>query len=138
MSDGWLWMTAAELGRGIAAGAIDPRALTETFLAAIDAHPDAARIYARTTPDRARAEADAAAARARAGLRRGPLDGVPVAWKDLFDTAGVATEGGSALLAAACPSATPRCSRAPRAPGSSASARPTSPSSPSRCSGSTR
>jgi aspartyl-tRNA(Asn)/glutamyl-tRNA(Gln) amidotransferase subunit A len=40
----------------------------------------------------------AAAGRAKAGLRRGPLDGVPVSWKDLFDTAGVATEAGSALL----------------------------------------
>ena len=98
MSDEWRRMTAADLGRGIAAGAIDPRALADAFLAAIDAHPDAPAIYARTTPERARAEADAAAARARAGLRRGPLDGVPVAWKDLFDTAGVATEGGSALL----------------------------------------
>jgi aspartyl-tRNA(Asn)/glutamyl-tRNA(Gln) amidotransferase subunit A len=40
----------------------------------------------------------AAAARAKAGLRRGLLDGVPVSWKDLFDTAGIATEAGSALL----------------------------------------
>ena len=35
----WLWMTAADLGRGIGAGDIDPIALTETYLAAIDAHP---------------------------------------------------------------------------------------------------
>ena len=98
MSDTWLWMTAAELGRGIAAGAIDPRELTEVYLAAIDSHPEAPGIYARTTPERARAEAAAAAARAEAGLRRGPLDGVPVSWKDLFDTAGIATEAGSALL----------------------------------------
>jgi aspartyl-tRNA(Asn)/glutamyl-tRNA(Gln) amidotransferase subunit A len=40
----------------------------------------------------------AAAARAKAGLRKGVLDGVPVSWKDLFDTAGIATEAGSALL----------------------------------------
>ncbi|PWE33632.1 amidase [Maritimibacter sp. 55A14] len=91
-------MSAADLGRGIGAGAIDPAALTETFLAAIDSHPLAARIYARVTHERARAEAEAAAARAAAGLRRGPLDGVPVSWKDLFDTAGVETEAGSALL----------------------------------------
>ncbi|MEC9312056.1 MAG: amidase family protein, partial [Pseudomonadota bacterium] len=39
-----------------------------------------------------------AAIRARAGTRKSPLDGVPVSWKDLFDTAGVATEAGSALL----------------------------------------
>ena len=72
--------------------------LLEAFLDAIDSHPLAPRIYARTTPDRARAEAMAAAARAKTGLRRGVLDGVPVSWKDLFDTAGTATEAGSALL----------------------------------------
>jgi aspartyl-tRNA(Asn)/glutamyl-tRNA(Gln) amidotransferase subunit A len=98
MSDSWLWMTAAELGRGIEAGSIDPRELTELYLAAIDSHPQGPGIYARTTSERARAEADAAGARARVGLRRGPLDGVPVSWKDLFDTAGIATEAGSALL----------------------------------------
>ena len=98
MSETWLWMTAAELGRGIGGGAIDARELTEVYLAAIDSHPEAPGIYARTTPERARAEAAAAAARAEAGLRRGPLDGVPVSWKDLFDTAGTATEAGSALL----------------------------------------
>ena len=64
-----------------------------------------ARIYARTTPGRARAEADAAAARARADTRRGPLDGVPISWKDLFDTAGIATEAGSRLLAGRVPEA---------------------------------
>jgi aspartyl-tRNA(Asn)/glutamyl-tRNA(Gln) amidotransferase subunit A len=40
----------------------------------------------------------AAAGRAKAGLRKGLLDGVPLSWKDLFDTAGTATEAGSALL----------------------------------------
>ena len=99
MSQSWLAMTAADLGRGMEAGAIDPRALTEAYLDAIDRHAASPAIYARVTPARARAEAEASAARARAGLRRGPLDGVPVSWKDLFDTAGVATEAGSALLA---------------------------------------
>ncbi|MBC7158029.1 MAG: amidase, partial [Rhodobacteraceae bacterium] len=81
--DDWQNMTAADLGRGIAAGRIDPLALTEAFLDAAAAHPLAPRIYARLTPGRARAEAGAAAARARAGRRRGPLDGVPLSWKDL-------------------------------------------------------
>ena len=98
MSETWLWMTAADLGRGIGTGAIDARELTEVYLAAIDSHPEAPGIYARTTPERARAEAAAAAGRAEAGLRRGPLDGVPVSWKDLFDTAGAGTEAGSGLL----------------------------------------
>jgi aspartyl-tRNA(Asn)/glutamyl-tRNA(Gln) amidotransferase subunit A len=98
MSETWLWMTAADLGRGVGGGAIDARELTEVYLTAIDSHPAAPAIYARTTPGRACAEAAAAAARAEAGLRRGPLDGVPISWKDLFDTAGTPTEAGSALL----------------------------------------
>lgn len=103
MSKDWLWMTAADLGRGIGAGRIDPVALAQTHLNAIAVHPLKDRIYARLTPDRALSGAQAAADRAKAGRRRGPLDGVPISWKDLFDTAGVATEAGSALLAGRVP-----------------------------------
>jgi aspartyl-tRNA(Asn)/glutamyl-tRNA(Gln) amidotransferase subunit A len=103
--DDWLGMTATELGRGIGAGTIGPVALAETVLAAIDTHPYRDRIYARLTPDRAMAEAAAAEDRARAGRRLSPLDGVPISWKDLFDTAGVATESGSRLLAGRTPDA---------------------------------
>lgn len=94
----WLTMTAADLGRGIAAGKIDPVALCETYLDAIGAHPLRDRIYARVTADRARSEAKAASARAKSGQRLSPLDGVPISWKDLFDTAGVVTEAGTKLL----------------------------------------
>ncbi|TVQ53722.1 MAG: amidase [Rhodobacteraceae bacterium] len=94
----WLETSAADLGRGVESGAIDPRALTECFLDAIANHPDFERVYSRVTPARARAEAAAAAERAAAGLRRGPLDGVPMSLKDLFDTAGIETEAGSRLL----------------------------------------
>jgi aspartyl-tRNA(Asn)/glutamyl-tRNA(Gln) amidotransferase subunit A len=98
MTGTWGHMTACELGREIGRGRIHPVELTEAFLETIDSHPLAPRIYARTTLARARGEAMAAAARSKAGLRRGLLDGVPVSWKDLFDTAGTATEAGSALL----------------------------------------
>ncbi|OAN96107.1 amidase [Sulfitobacter geojensis] len=94
----WLTMTAADLGREIGAGEIDPVALTQTYLDAIDAHPLRDRIYARVTAERARAEATAAANRAVSGNRLSPLDGVPISWKDLFDTAGTGTEAGSKLL----------------------------------------
>ena len=97
--------TAGDLGRAIGAGKVHPVELVEAQLAAIDAHPLAGRIYARVTPDRARAEAMAAAGRAKAGLRKGLLDGVPLSWKDLFDTAGTATEAGSALLKHRTPAA---------------------------------
>ncbi|RYG91147.1 amidase [Loktanella sp. IMCC34160] len=94
----WLWASAAELGRGIGAGQIDPVDLCETYLSAIDAHPLRDRIYARVTHDRARAEAKAASNRAKAGHRLSPLDGVPISWKDLFDSAGTATEAGTRLM----------------------------------------
>ena len=98
MSKTWSNMTAAELGRDIGKGRINPVELTEFFLEKIAIHEHSTRIYARPTPTRARGEAMGAAARAKSGLRRGLLDGVPISWKDLFDTAGIATESGSALL----------------------------------------
>lgn len=99
----WLSATAADLGREIQAGRCDPRDLTEAFLTAIEAHPDVGRIYSAVTVSRARTEAAAAAERARAGLRRGPLDGVPISWKDLFDSFGTATEAGTAMMAGRVP-----------------------------------
>ena len=93
----WRQASAAEQGRAIAAGKLDPVAQTEACLEAA-AGPDGALIWARMTPERARDEAMAAHQRARAGVLRGPLDGVTLSWKDLFDTAGTATESGSALL----------------------------------------
>jgi len=101
--DEWAGTSAAELGRAIDAGRIDPVELAATVLDRVRAHPEAGRIYARMTEDRALAEAQAAQARARAGRRLGPLDGVPVSWKDNVDTAGVATEAGSALLSGRVP-----------------------------------
>ena len=98
-------MTAAELGAEIGKGRINPVELCEMQLHAIDHHPLRDRIYARVLPNRSRAEAMAAASRAKAGLRRGVLDGVPISWKDLFDTAGRATEAGSALLRGRTPAA---------------------------------
>ena len=94
----WLKMSAAALGRGIDVGEIDPIDLADVYLQAAADHPLSHRIYARLTSDRAKAEAKAASARAKSGQRLSPLDGVPVSWKDLFDTAGIATEAGTALL----------------------------------------
>jgi hypothetical protein len=92
-------------GAASARGEIDPVALTEAYLdaSAVLTHRD--RIYTVLTPERALAEAKAAAERAKNGVRRGLLDGVPISWKDLFDSAGVATEAGSRLLEGRVPDA---------------------------------
>ena len=91
-------LSASELGRLFETGALTPSDATEFYLArAHDLDPDH-RIYMRLTETRARAEAAAATARAKRGLRLHPLDGVPLSWKDLFDSAGTATEAGSLAL----------------------------------------
>lgn len=112
MAKSWTNMTAAELGAEIGRGRINPVELCEMQLEAIARHPLRARIYARVMPNRSRAEAMAAATRAKAGLRRGLLDGVPISWKDLFDTAGRETEAGSRLLAGRVPGADAEALRA--------------------------
>lgn len=101
----WLSKSAGDLGRAIGAQEVDPVNLAHAFFERIAAHPLKDRIYARLTTDRAMAEARAASERARAGQRLSPLDGVPVSWKDLFDTAGEGTEAGSKLLKGRVPDA---------------------------------
>jgi aspartyl-tRNA(Asn)/glutamyl-tRNA(Gln) amidotransferase subunit A len=55
--------------------------------------------------DRATKEAQASSTRLRQGRSLGLLDGVPIAWKDLFDIEGLPTTAGSKLLATAAPAA---------------------------------
>jgi aspartyl-tRNA(Asn)/glutamyl-tRNA(Gln) amidotransferase subunit A len=98
MSAKWRKMNAVALGENIGLGIICPVRLAETFLDAIEAHALSGRIYARLMRERTLAQAIAARDRARAGMRRGVLDGVPISIKDNYDTAGIATEAGSALL----------------------------------------
>ncbi|MEO0379714.1 MAG: amidase family protein, partial [Pseudomonadota bacterium] len=94
----WLSKSSGDLGRAIGAGDVDPVNLAHAFFDRIEAHPLKDRIYARLTKDRAMAEARAASDRAMSGQRLSLLDGVPISWKDLFDTAGEGTEAGSNLL----------------------------------------
>ena len=90
--------TALQLGKEIAAQDIDPVELAEQTLekAAANSHCDT--IFARLTKERALQEAKASHKRRQQGQLASPLDGVPISWKDLFDTAGVQTESGSQLL----------------------------------------
>jgi aspartyl-tRNA(Asn)/glutamyl-tRNA(Gln) amidotransferase subunit A len=60
--------------------------------------PDATHVFTAMMADSARAEADAADARRRAGLSLGPLDGMLISVKDLFDVAGAVTTAGSKIL----------------------------------------
>jgi aspartyl-tRNA(Asn)/glutamyl-tRNA(Gln) amidotransferase subunit A len=93
-------ISAAELSRAFAAGEADPVQITEAALLKADALP---AVFLATTPERALTEAAASATRWREGRPLSPLDGVPIAWKDLFDIAGTRTTAGSAVFAKRAP-----------------------------------
>lgn len=88
--------TAAGIGRLIVSGATDPVEVAEHFLAEA-AEAEKRNVYLCVTAARARREAEASLKRHREGRALGPLDGVPLSWKDLFDVAGSPTTAGSAL-----------------------------------------
>ena len=81
----------AELAPRIAAREISPVALAEAALARIEATEPVLKAYALLTPDLALAAARKAADEIAAGRYRGPLHGIPVAVKDLYDMAGLPT-----------------------------------------------
>ncbi|MGV2125290.1 amidase [Agrobacterium vitis] len=87
----------AQLAVLIQSGGLDPQDLAHQTLAAIRDHADQT-IFTRLTPERAMQEAQASASRIRAGCSLGPLDGIPIAWKDLFDLKGITTTAGSVVL----------------------------------------
>ncbi|ACL58650.1 amidase [Methylobacterium nodulans] len=67
--------------------------------------PASRHVFTTLYPEAARAAADAADARRRVGISLGPLDGVIVSIKDLFDVAGEPTTAGSAIRRKAVPAA---------------------------------
>jgi aspartyl-tRNA(Asn)/glutamyl-tRNA(Gln) amidotransferase subunit A len=72
--------------------------LTEAYLARIEALDGVLKAYLTISADRAREEASRADRELLLGRSRGPMHGIPVALKDLFDTAGIRTTGGSRVL----------------------------------------
>ncbi len=89
------YLTIAEAARRLDAGELSPVELTDAVLARIDATEPALNSFVTLMDETAREQAGAAEERARAGERLGPLDGIPVAVKDLYDTANVVTTGGT-------------------------------------------
>lgn len=95
-------MSAAGLSALLQAGTVDPVELATTTLDKIAGYRDQA-IFTVLLGERALAEAKASSERIRSGRSRGLLDGIPVAWKDLFDTKGSVTTAGSAVLVDGAP-----------------------------------
>lgn len=94
--------TVRQLSDDLRAGRRDPVDLLAEVFDRIDAHADPA-LFVRILRPRAEAEARASRERLRAGLLASLVDGVPLAWKDLFDLQGSVTTAGSAVLRDAAP-----------------------------------
>ncbi|OGG57284.1 MAG: hypothetical protein A3F84_02175 [Candidatus Handelsmanbacteria bacterium RIFCSPLOWO2_12_FULL_64_10] len=93
------FLTIAELVPLLRRREVSPVELTEAFLGRIARHDGKLRSYITVTADRARADAKAAETALMAGNDLGPLHGIPVALKDLCDTAGIRTTSGSKIRA---------------------------------------
>jgi aspartyl-tRNA(Asn)/glutamyl-tRNA(Gln) amidotransferase subunit A len=91
-------LTAHELVDAFRAGTVTPTAATEAYLARMQALDARVHAYVTVTADQARKAAEAADARYRAGRPLGPLDGVPIQYKDVLATRGVRTTCGSRIL----------------------------------------
>lgn len=88
----------AELAPLIRRGELSPLELTEFYLERVERYDPVLNAYLAVTAERARAQARAAEAQIAAGTYLGPLHGIPLAFKDLVDVAGLPTTGGSTLL----------------------------------------
>lgn len=84
---------ATSMAEDFASGRSDPVQVLEQALLHASMAPS---VFISLTAERAHREAEASAARWRAGQPLSVLDGVPLAWKDLFDVAGSITTAGAA------------------------------------------
>ena len=91
-------LTAAELGRELAAKRLSAVELARACLARTEALNPQVNAICTLNPQML-AEAEASDRRRRSGAARGPLDGVPFVVKDNLDTRGLRTTFGSQLMA---------------------------------------
>lgn len=87
-----------DVARLVAAHEISPVDLTRAALGRIERLQPRLNAFITVTADAALAEAAEAEREIAAGNYRGPLHGMPIAQKDLFDVQGVPTTAGMALL----------------------------------------
>ncbi|CCG03404.1 amidase [Blastococcus saxobsidens] len=84
-------------------GNLSPRELTESVLDRIEQTEDTLGAFAHVCGDLARKAAARAEHEIAGGMYRGPLHGIPLGVKDLYDTAGVPSTSSSAVRAGRVP-----------------------------------
>lgn len=91
------WITAAQAVSLIARKKLSPVEYLDAILARAEAQAERLNPFAHVAAERARDAAKAAEKAVMQGEATGPLHGLPVHVKDLFPTAGIPTEFGSAI-----------------------------------------
>src|SRR5919206_2926730 len=92
------YLTIAEAARLIERKELSPIELLDSRLQRIERLDGRLNSFIRVLADEARATARAAEAEIAAGQYRGPLHGIPIGLKDIYETAGVATTGHSKVM----------------------------------------
>src|SRR6266568_1599098 len=92
------YLTIAEAARLIEKRELSPVALVDSRLDRIARLDGRLNSFIRVLGDEARRDARAAEAEIAAGKYRGPLHGIPIGLKDIYETAGVATTGHSKVM----------------------------------------
>ena len=92
------YMSAGSLSELIRDRQVSPVEVVDAHLSRIEATEPVLNSFITLLPDHAREAARRAEAQIQAGNYQGPLHGIPVGLKDLFNTAGVRTTSGSRIL----------------------------------------
>ena len=98
------YLTIGEASRLLRDGKLSPVELTRAFLDRIDTLDGTLECYITVLRDAAMSEARQAEAEILRGEYRGPMHGIPIALKDLYDTEGVLTTASSKVMADRVPS----------------------------------
>ena len=98
-TDDLLFASIAEVAARYRDGSLSPVTVTEQALARSEALNPTLNAFITVTGETALAAARQAERELRAGIDRGLLHGIPIALKDLVDTAGIRTTCGSRILA---------------------------------------
>jgi aspartyl-tRNA(Asn)/glutamyl-tRNA(Gln) amidotransferase subunit A len=93
-----LFKSIPEIGGLFRSGALSPLELTRLTLERIERLNPRLNAFITVTAERALEQAAKAERELHSGVDRGPLHGVPIALKDLIDTAGIRTTCGSSIL----------------------------------------
>ena len=98
-NDALCFLNVTDLAPLLRTRQVSPLEVVKALLARIEAHDNVLRSYLHISGEAALAAAQAAEMEINAGGYRGPLHGIPVAYKDIYDVQGLPTTAASKIMA---------------------------------------